>query len=618
VPGSSVWALTSDGTIARVLSPGRTEPVSAIEIWASEFEPLDASSMPSSSLTDLTFSPSFLELSVQMSKNEEGLFVAVLETGAASATELLTWPHADQLIINGRWFAVDLDTVNNFRTLLKTHGIELGVPLTSAQIVWMYWTDELSVRTLTGNEPIRGFVGGAFEPNTVLASLYQYQIEGALFLVSMARQNLGVLLADEMGLGKTLQAIYLLSHDRATTEHPNLVLVPSSLISNWERELAKFAPWMTVLTHRGADRTGDPSAFGKWDVVIVSYEVMTRDVALFESTFWNIFVVDEAQAIKNPNARRTLAAKRVDKRVGVAISGTPIENSLRDLWSIMEFVAPTLLGSLAQFTKRYPDEVVAARSLSRRASPMMIRREVADVAADLPGRIDIRTAIDLGDELASLYEAERTRPGVPKLAMLTSLRQFCSSPSVSSSTNHLPAAAFPKHEHALSVIAEAFSSGAKVILFASFVSTLDWLDGTIRDLFPNAFRRVLDGRTQSDERQHAIDEFTAHDGSGILLMNPRATGVGLNIQAANHVIHFTPEWNPAVVAQATARAHRRGQTRPVFVHYLYYASTVEQAMMDRLESKRDLQDAGLEIDNDSLSNSDILDALSRSPFEGRT
>jgi len=599
-----------------MLPSGGTIMPSALDIWSCEFESRDAESMPSNDLTQLLFSASFLDLSVQIARDAGGAPVATLEANGVNEFRKWEWPRTDQVVINGKWFAIDLEWVEALESLLDDHEIKLGVPLSSAQLVWMYWTEQLAIKTPNGAEPVRGTVGDDFDENAVLASMYQYQVDGARFLTSMSRQNLGVLLADEMGLGKTLQAIYLLSHERANATRPNLVLVPSSLISNWERELAKFAPWLTVLTHRGPLRTGDPSAFLAWDIVLVSYEVITRDVALFESVAWDILVLDEAQAIKNPSARRSLASKRLEKRMGLAISGTPIENSLRDLWSIMDFVAPTLLGSLARFKKQYPDEVIAARTLSRRASPMVLRREVREVATDLPERIDIPTAIDLGDELASLYESERTRTGVPKLALLTALRQFCSSPSISSRAGHVASSSFPKHDHALSIIGEAFASGSKVILFASFLPALDWLSETIEQQFPEAFLRVLDGRIHSDQRQQAIDEFSAHIGAGILLMNPRATGVGLNIQAANHVIHFTPEWNPAVVAQATARAYRRGQSLPVFIHYLYYSSTVEQVMMDRLEAKRDLQDAGMELDGNSLSNSDIIDALSRSPIGG--
>jgi SNF2 family DNA or RNA helicase len=320
-------------------------------------------------------------------------------------------------------------------------------------------------------------------------------------------------------------------------------------------------------------------------------------------------VLDEAQAIKNPGARRSLAAKRLPKKIGIALSGTPIENSLRDMWSIVQFIAPDYLGNLREFERDYPDEVVAARSLSRRASPMVLRRLVADVAKDLPPRIDIPIAVDPSGIFADAYEAVRQSSGLGALPLLTKLRQLCASPPAELGTIE----GYSKYNVALEIMLEAFARKEKVLLFASYIIALDEIARDLADRLPGVFLRVLDGRMAADARQDAIDDFTKVEGPAVLLMNPRATGVGLNIQAASHVIHYTPEWNPAIVAQATARAHRRGQLNPVFVHYLYYVDTVEEVMMERLESKRQLQDAGMSQIDGELSDSDILDALSRSP-----
>ena len=483
--------------------------------------------------------------------------------------------------------------------------------------MWLYWSSGLGLDPLKElkdrpNELDPDEPSDHFEPDLVRASLYPYQVNGARFLGGMADQELGVLLADEMGLGKTIQAIYLISREKDRKQGATLVVCPSALITNWQREIIRFTPWLSVSIHRGVTRTGDPAFLEQFDIVLTSYDVLVRDVAVLESLRWNLVVLDEAQSIKNPDAKRSLAAKRLQRRVGVAITGTPIENSLRDMWSIFEFIAPAYLGVRTQFERKYPDELTAARALSLRVAPMMLRRMVSDVAQDLPPRVDIPVAIDGGPRFALEYEAVRSTPNIATLALLTKLRQVCASPrAFGAELSRLDE--FAKYDVALRIMFEAFDKGEKVLLFASYLEALDLIADDLRDRLPAVFLRVLDGRTSADERQKAIDDFSAHVGPGVLLMNPRATGVGLNIQAASHVIHYTPEWNPAIVAQATARAHRRGQSRPVFVHYLYFVDTVEEVMIDRLSSKRELQDAGLSGIDGELSQSDILEALALTP-----
>lgn len=607
------WSLNDQGVVCFV-SGGHRIDATALEVWEAEFAPESSRfPMPSIDLPQIEFMGAVLNLDLVLRLNPIGLVEAMLSTSSDPRLIVLdAWPTSDQLIRDSQWFALDSSYLAEVKESLESHAVQLGQPLSNEQLMWLYWSSGLGIEPLEQAPNAGDSVSDyEYEPELIHASLYPYQIAGSRFLASMSNHGLGTLLADEMGLGKTIQAIYLMSHENKQGHGVSLVVCPSAIITNWHREVSRFTPWLRVHIHKGPTRTGDTEHFSNFDLVITSYEILTRDVAIFDSFRWNLVVLDEAQAIKNPEAKRSIATKRLTQRIGVAITGTPIENSLKDMWSIIEFVAPSYLGTQRQFERNYPDELAAAHALSRRVAPLVLRRTISEVARDLPDRVDIPIAIDGGEEFAHQYETVRQSPNVAPLALLTKLRQVCATPCIG--TGKYSFSEFPKYEVALKIILEAFKSGAKVLLFASFTESLDRIANDLRWRLPQVFLRVLDGRTSADQRQLHIDEFSGFSGPAVLLMNPRATGVGLNIQAASHVIHFTPEWNPATVAQATARAHRTGQVKTVFVHYLFIADTVEEAMIDRLQSKRQLQEAGLsEMDND-LSQADLLEALTRTP-----
>jgi SNF2 family DNA or RNA helicase len=289
--------------------------------------------------------------------------------------------------------------------------------------------------------------------------------------------------------------------------------------------------------------------------------------------------------IRNPETGRAKSVKALTRRVSLALTGTPVENRLLDLWSIAEFVVPALLGTREAFEEAFPDELERAESLGQIVAPVTLRRLVADVATDLPELIHIETAFELPPDTARRYTQTAAASAGP-LAAITALRVLCAhadghgwDPGENSA---------PKIDHTLRIIAEAFSSGEKVLVFASFQQGLDRMFETVKTGHPDAFLAVLDGRVPVSDRQTIIDLFTAFPGLGALFINPQAAGVGLNITAANHVIHFNPEWNPALTSQATARAHRRNQTLPVTVHHLFYENTVEEDALLRSDWKRAL------------------------------
>lgn len=477
-----------------------------------------------------------------------------------------------------------------------------------------------------GNDALKCLISGqekAQGPDNIQAQLYPYQCDGWRWLGFIIREQLGGLLADEMGLGKTLQIISALRDPGGeVSEGGALVIAPGSLLENWMREIAKFSPDLAAYKHQGSLRTGRPADLKGFDVVVTSYDTVTRDLSLLKMIEWNVVILDEAQNIRNPEALRTKSVKDINRRVGLAVTGTPVENRLLDLWSIMDFAVPGYLGDLKDFESRYVDDVDAAATLEPLISPLMLRRRVADVATDLPRRIDIPEFLEMSEEEACAYEEVRRGVfeeygAVANLVSLGKLRQFCAHPDVIEGEGCGSGFAFSKFERLKELFEEIFSRGEKALVFTSYTKMAD----LIRDMAVARFQvlaATLDGRVAIGERQDLIDHFSAHDGPAVLVLNPRAGGSGLNITAANHVIHYNPEWNPALEDQASARAYRRGQQLPVTVRRLTYAGTVEEVIAERLQRKRGVAEAaiiGTGGKDDGYA--DILDALERSPLSRR-
>ena len=459
-------------------------------------------------------------------------------------------------------------------------------------------------------------------PNGVKATLYPYQLDGWRWLKFLMAEGVGGLLADEMGLGKTLQIISALSDAGTGRLSPALIVAPGSLLENWKREIGKFAPHLTVLKHHGPLRTGRPADLEGWDVVITSYDSAVGDNSLLNMIHWKVVVLDEAQFIRNPDAQRTKAVKRLPRDAGLAVTGTPVENRLLDLWSIMDFVLPGHLGDVKSFEAQFSDDQGGAAALEPLVSPLMLRRRVADVAKDLPPRIDIPQVLELDDAEAAAYDEERERisreyGAAATLVALTSLRRFCAHPALMTGDAAIAdPMSFSKFRRLDEIVEEIFAGREKVIVFTSFTAMADMIARHVERRF-QTFVGTIDGRLAIDERQPFIDRFSAFAGPAALVLNPKAGGAGLNITAANHVIHYNPEWNPALEDQASARAHRRGQTRPVTVHRLLVANTVEDVVDERLTRKRQISGAaiiGVEGRDDDYG--DIVTALTRSPSKG--
>ena len=458
-------------------------------------------------------------------------------------------------------------------------------------------------------------------PEGILAELYTYQLDGWRWLCFIMRESLGGLLGDEMGLGKTLQVISAL-RDPGGAHHRKsaLVIAPGSLLENWMREIAKFCPDLKSFKHHGAMRTGRPVVLEAFDIVITSYDIAVRDLSLFKMVDWGAVILDEAQNIKNPYARRTKSVKQIGRQAAIAITGTPVENRLRDLWSIMDFVLPDYLGSLNAFESRYKDDVQAAATLEPMVSPLLLRRRIVDHAQNLPERIDVTETLELQKAEANAYETVRKAiaakyGAAATLVSLTKLRQFCAHPEIIDDDSVYAASTeFSKFDRLMEILSEIFDWQEKVLVFTSYTAMADRIKSVVIHRL-GVWAATFDGRLEMDERQSLLDHFTNYAGPALLVLNPRAGGTGLNIEAANHVIHYNPEWNPALEDQASARAYRRGQERPVVVRRMILVGTVEEVIDERLQRKREIADkAVIGVKGKDTDYADIVTALERSPL----
>jgi SNF2 family DNA or RNA helicase len=530
---------------------------------------------------------------------------------------------ADYVIAGQTWYPLPLGAARDYERFLASCGAK-GDKLTVGQYFevlardTVFRIDDQAARELTAANLAPLLDSGV--PPGLRGTPYPYQRTGIGWLGFMVRHGVGTILADEMGLGKTLQAIGVLAAEISDGRSPNLVLCPATLLENWRRELERFAPGLDVQVHAGSRRTGRAADLKAASVTITSYDTMAGDISLFRAVKWNLVIADEAQNIRNPEARRTTRAKEIPRRVGIAVSGTPVENRLRDLWSIADFVLPGYLGTLDEFSEAHPNTDEGARELEPFVSAIMLRRRVADVAKDLPERIDVPVALVLDDASARAYEEIRHEtaeqyPQAAELTALIKLRLFCSHPwAAGKLEGGDPVARSSKLERCLEILEEIAAAGEKALVFTSFNETADLLAATISRKFGFPTGKI-NGSVPVPERQGIVDAFGAHEGTAVLVLNPKAAGTGLNITAANHVIHYNLEWNPAVEDQASARAYRRGQTLPVTVHRMFYAGTVEEVINERMERKRAIAGqavVGTTGDADDLA--DIVKALQRSPL----
>lgn len=447
-------------------------------------------------------------------------------------------------------------------------------------------------------------------PLSLKAQLYPHQEFGYRWLRYLHEKGLGGLLADDMGLGKTVQVAALLAflHEEGALG-PSLLVVPNSLVPNWRQELEKFCPVIRAIhEHHGTHRVRDPGFLGTWDIVITTYGTLRRDQLVLGEVDWKVIACDEAQNVKNPTTQVTSAVKGMKADVRLALTGTPVENGLSELWCIVDYVQPAKLGSWSEFRNEFERPMIEASDeeqqriahrLQVELDPHYVRRLKGDVLADLPGKTEERAQVNLSEVQKGQYAAiiKRLRDGdlIP-LQALQLLIQLCSHPSLlgheaKDGADYI--AMCPKLECTVSILDSIRDAGERAVIFTRYRRMQAILQEVLADRF-GIFAPIINGEDSGRARQGRVDAFNRVHGFGVLILSPEAAGVGLNITGANHVIHYTRLWNPARENQATDRVHRLGQERPVTVHYPIVAGqdfrSIEQHMDELLAEKSRLAD----------------------------
>jgi superfamily II DNA or RNA helicase len=541
--------------------------------------------------------------------------------------------------LRGQWVEVDPKRLANGVKMLRANGhgqtsvIELlrtavtadaapgGLPVTGVSADG--WLGEL----LSGQA--ERHLTPVVAPDDFHGTLRPYQERGLAWLAFLQSLGLGGILADDMGLGKTVQLLALMAADG---QGPTLLVCPMSLVGNWQREAAKFAPALRVHVHHGAERARGKkfaAAAQNADLVVTTYSLAARDSAALAGIDWHRVVVDEAQAIKNAATRQAVAVRSLPARHRLAVTGTPVENRLADLWSLMEFANPGLLGPAATFKRRFAEPVErhgdeeAATNLRRLTGPFILRRVKTDktIITDLPEKLEMEVLCNLTAEQASLYQAVvedmmariAGSDGIERrglvLATMTKLKQVCNHPAQFLRDSTRLAGRSGKLARLEEILDEVLAGGEKALLFTQYAE----FGGMLRAHLSARFARevaYLHGGVPKADRDDLVARFQAPGGPALFVLSLKAGGTGLTLTAANHVVHVDRWWNPAVEDQATDRAYRIGQKRSVQVRKFVCAGTVEEKISEMIRDKRGLAARIVGTGEDwltSLSTSELRD-----------
>lgn len=547
------------------------------------------------------------------------------ETLTEDEIAALAQTKAPLIRLRGQWVAVDPEQLRRGLDFLKRtptgqaspaellalaarHPDDTDTPLEITSVRADGWLGDLlngaAAQSLRPLQPAPDFV----------ATLRPYQQRGLSWLAFLSALGLGACLADDMGLGKTVQLLALESaqrHDEPTTA-PTLLLCPMSLVGNWEREAAKFTPALRVYQHHGGDRRHGEALeeqLAQADLVVTTYATATRDIDELAQYRWNRVVLDEAQAVKNSLSRGAKAVRRLDAEHRVALTGTPVENRLAELWSIMDFLNPGLLGSSESFRARYAvpvekyGQTEPAERLRRVTRPYILRRLKTDptIIDDLPDKIEVKQYCRLTTEQASLYQAIveemmekiESTDGIERrgnvLAAMTKLKQVCNHPAQLLHDRSPVGARSGKVIRLEEILEEILAEGDRVLCFTQFTEFAEMLAPHLAARFGQDVA-YLHGGVPKKRRDEMVARFQSGEGPSIFLLSLKAGGTGLTLTAANHVVHLDRWWNPAVENQATDRAFRIGQKRTVQVRKFICTGTLEEKIDDMIEQKKALAD----------------------------
>ncbi|PAX54157.1 DEAD/DEAH box helicase [Brunnivagina elsteri] len=554
--------------------------------------------------------------------------------------------------INGEWVELrshDIKTAQNFFASRKEQmslSLEDALRLSSGDTQSI---EKLPVVSFEASGALQELVN-ALSNNSAIAALptpkdfkgelRPYQERGVAWLAFLERWGLGACLADDMGLGKTIQFIAFLLHlkEQNSIENPTLLVCPTSVLGNWEREVKKFAPTLKVLQYHGDKRPKGKafeSAIKKHDLLITSYSLVHRDIKEFQSVSWQNIVLDEAQNVKNADAKQSQAVRQLEANFRIALTGTPVENRLQELWSILDFLNPGYLGNKQFFQRRFAmpiekyGDTSSLSQLRALVQPFILRRLKSDrdIIQDLPEKQEMTVFCGLTPEQAKLYQqvVENSLAEIDKadglqrrgmiLGLLIKLKQVCNHPAQYLKQDSLEQHNSAKLQRLEEMLDVALAEGDRALIFTQFA---EWGKLLKPHLEKQLGREIffLYGSTSKKQREEMIDRFQ-HDPQGppIMILSLKAGGVGLNLTRANHVFHFDRWWNPAVENQATDRVFRIGQTRNVQVHKFVCTGTLEEKIHDMIESKKQLaeqvvgtgEDWLTELDTNQLRNLLLLD-----------
>lgn len=472
-------------------------------------------------------------------------------------------------------------------------------------------------------------------PDNIKANLRKYQKDGYVWLKTLDYLGFGGILGDEMGLGKTLQTITFLASNKSSK---SLIIAPTSLVYNWKNEFLKFAPSVktAVLNGTPSEREYILKHYDEYDVLITTYNLVKRDMEYYENMEFDYCVLDEAQNIKNGHSQNAKVCKAIKAKRKFALTGTPLENSLMELWSIFDFVMPGYLYDEKKFTTRYhrrlnEDEVII-KELTRMIKPFILRRYKKDVIKELPDKIEKKLVVPMTEEQTEVYgtyakyakdviekkvkDDEFRKSKIEILSFITKLRQICLDPSVTMENYN---GGSGKIDALLDLVTQSIDEGHKILVFSQFTSVLSNIAKAFK--VKGITFSYLDGSTPSKARGKLVDDFNNNDDTKVFLISLKAGGTGLNLTSADVVIHFDPWWNPAVEDQATDRAHRIGQKKVVEVIKMISEGTIEEKIIELQEEKKQLiekvvgEDVDLNTEFNSFSEMEILNLFQKNTLQ---
>ena len=602
--------------------------------WKKRSKPQVAVTIGSSSRSSV-MGGGILDFNVRAALNDETLSEGDLKELLNSETGLV--------LFKGNWVEVDSqrlqETLAHWKAVEKAHGDGLtfshgmrllgGAPVEMSEgAKWVESNDECAFAQAgeSMSEALRKMRDPGLELSDsksdripgLKAELRPYQKTGVKWLHFLTGLGLGACLADDMGLGKTIQVIGLLLHQKSKKPHrPSLLVIPTSLLSNWKSEIEKFAPTLRILVVHSSEKeatteipSDDESWTNKTDVVITTYGMATRRKWLSEEK-WRFVILDEAQAIKNPGSKQTKEVKKLKADARIALTGTPVENRLGDLWSLFDFICPGLLGSVAQFKsfisaleKRTENRYSPLRNL---VQPYILRRLKTDrkIISDLPDKIELDSFCCLTRRQATLYselvkelrEALKTADGIQRrglvLSYLMRFKQVCNHPAQLLGEADYETQQSGKFLRLQELFEPIVERQEKALIFSQFREMTQPLANYLETLYGRS-GLVLHGGTSVKNRKNIVEDFQKEAGAPFLVLSLKAGGTGLNLTAATHVIHFDRWWNPAVENQATDRAFRIGQKKNVLVHKFVCQGTIEEKIHAMIQEKRELADEILE------------------------